>query len=454
MHLAALPWHEHPLRYTEALLSQRWPLLLDSQADGRWQIIVANPRATAVLTTSGWQFDGWPGADGDSFAVMSALQAWGNAASQAHATADHELPFTAGVMGYVGYAAASEKGLPERRADDWPLATLAYYDQGIALDSATEQAWLWASATMSAPDWQAWQAICQQPPAPSTLGFTLHEPFHALTNTQRYADDIARIHELIRAGDCYQVNYTQAYEAPYSGRLWSRYGELRGLARAPYGAYWALPWGELLSLSPEQFIGIEKRTLTTRPIKGTRARGGNAAEDHAEASALSASAKDMAENIMITDLLRNDLSKHARTGSVRVPELCVLKSFGQVHHLVTTITATLQDSASIADVLRDAFPGGSITGAPKKRVMEIIEALEPSARGVYCGMLFYWDVQGRVDSSITIRTLVAQAGVVRTWAGGGITLDSTWQSEYAECWSKMGAVMDTLSHQKLPSQNT
>lgn len=461
MHLASLPWQDTPLPYANALLTERWPLLLDSQGAGRWHILAANPRATAVLTEAGWQFDGWPGVAGDSFAVMAALQAWGealkaeqhaateaspafahNAASQLRAT---QLPFISGVMGYVGYAAPSEHGLPIRRCDDWPLTTLAYYDQGIALDCETHEAWVWASETMSSADWQDWQRRCQINQPAKLEEFQLKTPFQALTTQQRYADDIARIHELIRAGDCYQVNYTQAYEAKHSGRMWTRYEELRELARAPYGAYWALPWGELLSLSPEQFIGIDERTLTTRPIKGTRARGNDSMQDQVEASALTASAKDMAENIMITDLLRNDLSKHARIGSVSVPELCALKSFGQVHHLVTTITATLNSSATVAEVLRDAFPGGSITGAPKKRVMEIIEAIEPTARGVYCGMLFYWDARGHVNSSITIRTLAAKDGVVRTWAGGGITLDSTWQAEYEECWSKMGGVMDALS---------
>ena len=464
MHLASLPWQDTPLPYANALLTEHWPLLLDSQGAGRWHILVANPRATAVLTEAGWQFDGWPGIDGDSFAVMAALQVWGEAlksgqlsASEANTaptkTAASELPFMSGVMGYVGYAAPSEHGLPERHGDDWPLATLAYYDQGIALDCETHEAWVWASDAMSAIEWQNWQQRCvtnseansEAKPAAKLEAFQLKAPFQALTTQQRYADDIAHIHELIRAGDCYQVNYTQAYEAQHNGRLWTRYEELRELARAPYGAYWALPWGELLSLSPEQFIGINDRTLTTRPIKGTRARGNDSEQDQVEASALTASAKDMAENIMITDLLRNDLSKHARIGSVSVPELCALKSFGQVHHLVTTITATLNSDATVAEVLRDAFPGGSITGAPKKRVMEIIEAIEPTARGVYCGMLFYWDARGRVDSSITIRTLAAKDGVVRTWAGGGITLDSTWQAEYEECWSKMGGVIEALS---------
>ncbi|MEO6699412.1 MAG: aminodeoxychorismate synthase component I, partial [Paraperlucidibaca sp.] len=435
MHLASLPWQDTPLPYANALITSRWPLLLDSQNAGRWQIIVAEPRATAVLNLDGWLFEGWPGAEGDSFAVMAALQAWGKALCAPEAT---DLPFVSGVMGYVGYAAPSEHGLPDRHCDDWPLATLAYYDQGIALDSEKHEAWVWASAAMSSADWQDWQQRCQSTHTPTLDPFKLNAAFHPCTTQARYAEDIARIHELIRAGDCYQVNYTQAYEAKHTGRLWTRYEQLRRLARAPYGAYWALPWGELLSLSPEQFIGIDGRTLTTRPIKGTRARNNDSEQDFAEACALAASAKDMAENIMITDLLRNDLSKHARIGSVSVPELCAVKSFGQVHHLVTTITATLNNDAVIADVLRDAFPGGSITGAPKKRVMEIIEAIEPTARGVYCGMLFYWDTRGRVDSSITIRTLVSRQGLVRTWAGGGITLDSTWQAEYDECRSKMG----------------
>ena len=439
-----LAWTDSPEAALAAVRDLPWPLLLDSQDAGRWDILVAAPRAHSWQTGDGWQHAHWPAADlaanADAFAVMQALQDWGGP-ERPRAEPAQNWPFVHGVMGCLGYASASERGLPTPRHDDWPLAILAYYDQGCVWDHEQRRCFAWSLNAQTWPDWLA----RLQTAAPSTCqSLQLQTPFQALTQQPRYAADIARIHDFIRAGDCYQVNYTQAYEARCDGELWSAYSTLRPLALAPYAAYWRLPWGEILCLSPEQFLGIHQQRITTRPIKGTRRRQADAIADAAEASALLASAKDMAENIMITDLLRNDLSKHAVIGSVQVPQLCALESFGQVHHLVTTIEATLAADANIASVLRDAFPGGSITGAPKKRVMEIIEALEPTPRGLYCGSLFYWDASGHFDSNITIRTLVLKDGTLRTWAGGGITLDSQWQSEWEECGNKMGGIMRAL----------
>lgn len=444
MHVQALAWTDSPAAALAAVRDLPWPLLLDSQDAGRWDILVAAPRAYSCQTRDGWQHAHWY-ADAlpdsaDAFTVMQALQAWGGAAQTRHADAQ-DWPFVHGVMGCLGYASASEYGLPQPRPDDWPLAILAYYDQGCVWDHAQRRCFAWSLNDATWPDWLARLQAAQ--PAPCQP-LTLSAPFQALTSPERYADDIARIHEFIRAGDCYQVNYTQAYEAQCQGELWHAYSRLRQLALAPYAAYWRLPWGEILCLSPEQFLGIHQQRITTRPIKGTRRRQADAAADAAEANDLLASAKDLAENIMITDLLRNDLSKHALIGSVKVPQLCALESFGQVHHLVTTIEATLAADADVAHVLRDAFPGGSITGAPKKRVMEIIESLEPTPRGLYCGSLFYWDASGHFDSNITIRTLVLKDGTLRTWAGGGITLDSQWESEWDECNNKMGGIMRAL----------
>lgn len=444
MFIHELVWTDSPEAALAAVRDLPWPLLLDSQDAGRWDILVAAPRAHSWQTGQGWQHAHWPATDlapdADAFAVMQALQDWGGP-ELPRAEPAQDWPFVHGVMGCLGYASASERGLPIPRHDDWPLAILAYYDQGCVWDHEQRRCFAWS---LNAQTWPAWLARLQTATPSACQPLQLQTPFQALTQQPRYAADIARIHDFIRAGDCYQVNYTQAYEARCDGELWTAYSTLRPLALAPYAAYWRLPWGEILCLSPEQFLGIHQQRITTRPIKGTRRRQADAIADAAEASALLASAKDMAENIMITDLLRNDLSKHAVIGSVQVPQLCALESFGQVHHLVTTIEATLTADANIASVLRDAFPGGSITGAPKKRVMEIIEDLEPTPRGLYCGSLFYWDASGHFDSNITIRTLVLKDGTLRTWAGGGITLDSQWQSEWEECGNKMGGIMRAL----------
>lgn len=452
MRLQALPWSDSPLARHGALRALPWPLLLDSQQAGRFDVLVADPLACSWLDADGWHHQHWPGAEGDAFAVMAALQAWGNArlAGTPRPELARDWPLTAGVLGCLGYAAPGEHGLPARRQDDWPLAFFAFYDRGCVFDHQQRQCHAWADDSLDEAGWLAWLAALDAPASPQAP-FRLTQDFRPLTPRERYAADIGRIHDFIRAGDCYQVNYTQAWEARHDGSLWSAYGVLRQLAKGPYGACWQLPWGEFVSLSPEQFLGVNDGVVTTRPIKGTRRRHDDPAADAAEATQLAASLKDRAENVMITDLLRNDLAKHARTGSVRVPQLCALESFGQVHHLVSTVTAELDAQASLADLLRDAFPGGSITGAPKKRVMEIIEALEPTPRGVYCGSLVAWDVSGRLDSSITIRSLVSRDGLLRTWAGGGITLDSQWEAEYQECWNKMGHVMEALRALSAPA---
>lgn len=470
-----LPYQDTPTSAFSTLRAWHWPILLDSQDAGRWDIFSADPCATVWQDSeSVWHVHGLAASVGtnntprDAFSWLQHLQSLRPAQSRPlHNDGELQLPFHGGVLGYIGYAAVSERGLPPRRHDDWPLAALAYYSWAVCTDHQEKQSWLvwqdeiaadlqqrimhWAGALTATDTKVTTDSIHSHysSSANSQAGadrFSLSGPFQACTSEARYAQDIARIHDYIRAGDCYQVNYTQAWQAPCSGSVWPLYPALRAAAKAPYACFWQLPWGELVSLSPEQFLAISApeygiRQVTTRPIKGTRRRSSDPLQDLAEAQALLSSTKDQAENIMITDLLRNDLSKHAELGSVHVSQLCALESFGQVHHLVSTIHAQLNPGASTSEVLRDAFPGGSITGAPKKRAMEIIEELEVSPRGVYCGSIVLHDCLGQVNSSITIRTLTAKDGVLRTWAGGGITLDSRWEDELQECWSKMGGLM-------------
>ncbi len=444
MYWQALPWTDDTVALFGRLAQQKHALLLDSQGAGRWDILLNRPIAESTLTIDGWQHQHWqPSSNSlDACSVLAEMASWGQTHCPVQRPDDAaDWPFIAGVVGYLAYACPSEKGLPSVRTDQWPLATFAYYAQGCVLDHQQQRCWAWCAGNQT--DWQRLlqdlNAATKEAPS-----LELTQPFQALTEPTRYANDIHRIHDYIRAGDCYQVNYTQCWQSQYHGDLWAAYPRLRQLTKAPYAAFWNLPFGQMLCLSPEQFLTVIKDKVITKPIKGTTARSANEDADDIAAQSLISSSKDLAENIMITDLLRNDLSKHAVLGSVTVPKLCELESFGQVHHLVTTIEATLHDQASVPALLRDAFPGGSITGAPKRRVMEIIDELEVSPRGVYCGSLFYWDQQGRFDSNITIRTLVGADGQLKTWAGGGITLDSTWQEEYQECQTKMGAIMHAL----------
>ena len=205
-----------------------------------------------------------------------------------------------------------------------------------------------------------------------------------------------------------------------------------------------MPHGSVLSSSPERFLKVRDGVVETKPIKGTRPRAGHPRLDAERVAELQASSKDRAENVMIVDLLRNDLSKNCETGSVKVPRLFEVESFATVHHLVSTVTGTLRADRDALDLLRGCFPGGSITGAPKHRAMQIIEELEPQRRGVYCGAIGYLGYDGAMDLNIAIRTLVYSGGSVRFWAGGGIVADSQLDEEYQETFDKAAALLKLL----------
>lgn len=352
-----------------------------------------------------------------------------------------ELPFQGGIIGYWSYDAAPLS--PQAAPGQMPEAAFGWYDWFIVAEhrsQKTQLVFLEGCAQATRDQVKQFISGAEQPEH-----FQLEQTFSAETSRKIYQQHIQRILDYIRAGDCYQVNYAQAFSATYTGSPWAAYKRLRQGSRSPYSAYLNTPFGQVLSLSPEQFLAVDQGRIQSQPIKGTRPRvAGDPVADAAQAQALLSSAKDRAENVMITDLLRNDLGQHAQTGSVRVDKLCELQSFSLVHHLVSTISARLQPGSHMLDLLRDAFPGGSITGAPKRRAMEIIAELEPTPRSVYCGSIGYISQHGRMDMNIAIRTLVCQDGRIRAWAGGGITADSKAGEEYQECLNKIGGILRTL----------
>jgi para-aminobenzoate synthetase component 1 len=267
-----------------------------------------------------------------------------------------------------------------------------------------------------------------------------------------YAAAFERIQHYIREGDCYQVNLAQRFAAHAEGDAWQAYRRLRAINPAPFSAYLSFPFGQILSASPERFLRLRNGQVETRPIKGTRPRNASPASDRALAEELRQSTKDRAENLMIVDLLRNDLGKSCEPGSIRVPALFAVESFATVHHLVSTIEGRLAPGMDALDLLRGCFPGGSITGAPKLRAMQIIEELEPNRRGVYCGSIGYIGYDGAMDTNIAIRTLVYSEGCLRFWAGGGIVSDSDLDAEYQETFDKAAAMlrlMEEFSHHAL-----
>jgi para-aminobenzoate synthetase component 1 len=257
---------------------------------------------------------------------------------------------------------------------------------------------------------------------------------------------VARVRDYIIAGDIFQANLSQRFEAPLEEDPWRLYRRLREVNPAPFAAYLEFDGVAVASASPERFLLLDTAgQVETRPIKGTRPRGVSPEHDAALSRALHDSGKDRAENLMIVDLLRNDLSRTCAPGTVRVPELFALEGFRTVHHLVSTVTGTLAPGHEATDLLATTFPGGSITGAPKVRAMEIIAELEPSRRGIYCGSIGYLSVTGAMDTSIVIRTFVCLAGRAFFSAGGGIVADSDPAQEYEETLDKARALIGALA---------
>ena len=279
---------------------------------------------------------------------------------------------------------------------------------------------------------------------PTSAAFSLLTGFNATTRREAYTEDINTILDYIQAGDVYQVNYAQHFNAAYTGNTLDAYLALRAYAPAPYSGYLELDTGALLCQSPEQFLSINDRLARTSPIKGTAPRSSNTLSDQRNGKKLKESEKNRAENLMIVDLMRNDLSQHAQLGSVKVSELFSLKSYSNVHHLVSEIEAELRDEATAIDVLPSMLPAGSITGAPKKRAVEIIAQLEAAPRHFYCGNLGYLSLCGKTDFNIGIRSLVADQTHLHCWGGGGIVAESSAAKEHDETLHKVGGLMKLL----------
>ena len=288
------------------------------------------------------------------------------------------------------------------------------------------------------------------PSADAEQPFTVTGEIISNMDKAGYAHAFERIKHYLKEGDCYQVNLSQRFAANCEGQAWLAYRQLREMNSAPFSAYLNLPQAQILSSSPERFLKLHNGKVETKPIKGTRPKKAYPASDWHQIDELRNSPKDRAENLMIVDLLRNDLGKTCRLGSVKVPNLFSIESYATVHHLVSTVTGVLSQGRHALDLLKSCFPGGSITGAPKVRAMEVIEELEPNRRGVYCGAIGYIGFDGNMDTNIAIRTLIHANGTIRFWAGGGIVNDSDLEEEYQECFDKAGALLKLLQKFSLP----
>jgi para-aminobenzoate synthetase component 1 len=280
------------------------------------------------------------------------------------------------------------------------------------------------------------------------LKYHIDHKFTADISSGGYRSMVAEVRALIAAGDCYQANIAQRFQCAYSGSEYGIYEALRDVAPGDYAAFLKLGSNHaVISQSPERFLSIDAGFIRSQPIKGTRPRFRDQKRDNDSANALLSSTKDRAENIMIVDLLRNDLGKLCKTGTVEVTELCALYSYDNVHHLVSRIEGELKPEVTPGAAFIAASPGGSITGAPKKRSVEIIKSLETGSRGVYCGSVFAMSSNGWLESSIAIRTLEASNGVLYCWGGGGITWDSVPEEEFSETMDKVAGFMRALDSQ-------
>lgn len=443
-----LPYRGDSSALFSRIRSMPGAVLLDGGAgiatSGRYDIMSAapDPERSASLPAAP------TGEEADAF--FAHLERIHRSAAQRWRGPDVGLPFSGGLIGFLGYDAGLPlHGLQARAGCDgqsaFPAAQVGYYSWAIVQDHSRRQSFLVAEPGVARRDIDAVLARLNASPEESDADFQLSSAFVSNMCRDSYADAFARIKDYIHAGDCYQVNLAQRFSADYSGDPFTAYRSLRGLAAAAFAGYMDI--GErqaLLCLSPERFLSVHRGEVWTQPIKGTRPRSEDPARDAEIARELQASEKDLAENLMIVDLLRNDLGRNCLPGSIRVDSLFALHSYPQVHHLVSSIRGELARGRPGIKLLRDSFPGGSITGAPKRRAMQIIAELEPDARQAYCGSLFYLCNSGRMDSNITIRSLVAQNGQLLCWAGGGIVADSRCDEEYQETFDKVGAFLRFL----------
>ncbi|RKZ79702.1 MAG: aminodeoxychorismate synthase component I [Gammaproteobacteria bacterium] len=447
-----LPYHADSSHYFELLNDLPWPVFLDSTQNStqnnRYDILAADPIVTLTTTEQGTTIQEQQGdesfSDKDPFMLLQQqLQHYPQ-----HSPTD--LPFCGGAIGFFSYdLGRTIESIPNSAQNNEQIPDMAVgiYDWAIITDHQQQQCWL-VSFGVNKQTREQWSDLIDRvtnPVTVQTYSFKVAGKLRCNFDRKKYQHAFSKIQRYIREGDCYQVNLAKRFEIDAEGNPWYAYKLLRQINAAPFSSFFSTPQLTLLSSSPERLLQVQDDHVETKPIKGTRRRTpNNPSQDLALANELLNSIKDRAENLMIVDLLRNDLGKVCIPGSIKVPKPFALESFATVHHLVSTITGTLADNQDAVSLLRACFPGGSITGAPKLRAMEIIEELEPNRRGGYCGSMAYIGFDGDMDSNILIRTLFYSDNRLRFWAGGGIVADSNADDEYQEIHDKAAALIKLI----------
>ena len=444
---------------------------------GRWSILAARPRW--MLSARGRRLrrtsaGGVEEFEGDPIAVAARAieaeqRAWESATGTSPASAS--LPFAGGAIGYLGFELARHiERLPATTFDDVgaPDLALGWYDAAVLWDGIAQRGSLSGTpegvaalrADLARIEDAGWMADVAGAEAHAPLAAGQLARFEPNMERGEYLERAEAARRYIAAGDIYQVNLSQRFCAPLPVPGFEAYRRLRRASPAPFAAYLDAAAGadggvEVLSSSPERLLLVDGERLETRPIKGTRPRGRDAAEDARLAAELRASAKDAAEHVMIVDLERNDLGRIAEVGSVAVPQFARLESYSHVHHLTSSVTARRRRGVSLAATLRAMLPGGSISGAPKIRALEIIDELEPTVRGVYTGAIGYFSAHGRSDLNVAIRTITVAGGRAYAHVGGAIVHDSVVEAEYQETLDKargMARALGVLLPDELPPE--
>jgi len=370
------------------------------------------------------------------------------------------LDFAGGLIGYLGYDLVRHiERLASIAVADPPLPDMRLHlcDHVLAFDHAQARwhfcssAWPWADAAARERVWADTLAQVRGATNP-THGF---DPGTMLSRTpdSLYLEQVRRCMDWIAAGDIFQVNLSRRLDGPFRGDAFALYAALAAINPAPFAAFVPGDGFAIASVSPERFLRLANGSVTARPIKGTRARAADAQRDRELHAELQASEKDRAENLMIVDLMRNDLGRVARTGSVRVERLFEIEAHPSVWQMVSTVQAQLRDATGAADLLRACWPPGSMTGAPKVRAMQIIEALEPVRRGPYAGAIGYFDAGGAMDLSVVIRTALVHGERVSVQVGGAIVADSNPADELAETHAKGRLLLQVIGQGTQPIAN-
>ncbi len=466
-----LPYHHDSSLLFERIAHQPWAMLLDSgqmldantgnpgSQYGRYDIMVAEPFMTLVTMGENTEITHQNQVSTSAenpFELLKKTLSQFPTPQASFPFSGGTFPFAGGALGYFSYDLGRRlENLPNLAQDDvqLPEMMIGIYDWAIVVDHREKTRHLVSNGFCESTK-NNWDSLCMR--FESFNQEKVNEnPFLVTSAVQSnlaeaaYKRAFTKIKAYITAGDCYQVNLAQRFSAKVQGDAWAMYKQLRQTSPAPFMAYMQMPSSkgeqfQLLSNSPERFIQVSGKHVETRPIKGTRPRSRNAKQDLVYSNELLTSTKDKAENVMIVDLLRNDLSKSCEIGSVQVNKLFQLQSFANVHHLVSIVVGKLKADKTAVDVLRDSFPGGSITGAPKLRAMQIIEELEPHRRGVYCGAIGYIGFDGNMDTNIAIRTATICKNLLSFYAGGGIVADSDASKEYAETLDKASSLISII----------